>query len=121
MVYGQWFTHIYAIWEERYRGKIALAHGHAPDGKRWRRTDILIRLFGDIRTIRNDFVHNQGVADETVRNTILAWGVQDQPIEISATQMGSLIELFPRAELLATPTRAGKGNPIGFPCRCLRN
>ncbi|OLT35036.1 hypothetical protein BJF84_15960 [Rhodococcus sp. CUA-806] len=62
MVYGQWFTHIFAVWEERYRGRLALAHGLAPDGDRWRRTDLLIPLFGDIRTIRNDFVHNQGVA-----------------------------------------------------------
>lgn len=115
MVYGQWFTHIFAVWEERYRGRLALAHGRAPDGERWRRTDLLIPLFGDIRTLRNDFVHNQGVADESPRNALLKWGVQDRPIEISVEQMGTLIELFPRAELLAPPTRAAALNPVNFP------
>lgn len=115
MVYGQWFTHIFAVWEERYRGRLALAHGLAPDGDRWRRTDLLIPLFGDIRTIRNDFVHNQGVADESTRNTILAWGSDDKPLEITVPQMQSLVELFPRAELLATPIRAAGSKPVNFP------
>lgn len=115
MVYGQWFTHIFAVWEERYRGRLALAHGLTPNGERWRRTDLLIPLFGDIRTLRNDFVHSQGVADESTRNTILTWGVQDRPIEITVEQMGTLVELFPRDELLATPTRAAASNPITFP------
>jgi hypothetical protein len=115
MVYGQWFTHIFAVWEERYRGRLALAHGLAPDGDRWRRTDLLIPLFGDIRTIRNDFVHNQGVADESTRNTILAWGSDDKPLEITVPQMQSLVQLFPRAELLATPTRAAGTKPVNFP------
>ncbi|MET3957719.1 hypothetical protein ABIE52_004585 [Rhodococcus sp. OAS809] len=115
MLYGQWFTHIFAVWEERYRGRLALAHELAADGKRWRRTDILIPLFGDIRTLRNDFVHNQGTADESIRNTLLTWGVQDEPLKITVQQMITLIELFPRAELMATPTRASAANPINFP------
>lgn len=115
MVYGQWFTHIFAVWEERYRGRLALAHGLTADGERWRRTDLLIPLFGDIRTLRNDFVHNKGVADESTRNTLLTWGVHNKPIEITVEQMGTLVDLFPRLELLATPTRAAASNPISFP------
>lgn len=115
MLYGQWFTYIFAVWEERYRGPLALAHGLAPDGDRWRRTDLLIPMFGDIRALRNDFVHNQGDANESVCNTLLKWGVQDKPLEITVRQMMTLIELFPRAELLAAPTRAAASNAINFP------
>lgn len=115
MAYGQWFTHIFAVWEERYRGRLALAHGRAPDGDRWRRTDLLIPLFGDIRALRNDFVHSQGVADESTRNTILTWGIQDRPIEITVQQMRTLIGLFPRAELMATPKRAVGSKSVNFP------
>ncbi|MDA6565748.1 hypothetical protein OSK93_23930, partial [Escherichia coli] len=91
------------VWEERYRGRLALAHGLAADGERWRRTDILIPLFGDNRTLRNDFVHNQGDADESVRNTLLTWGVQDKPLNITVQQMMTLIDMFPRAEMLSAP------------------
>lgn len=115
MLYGQWFAYVFALWEEQYRGLIATAHGDAPDGDAWRRRDIACPLFGDIRRIRNDFIHNKGVADESAANEVLTWFTEGDPAQISTAQMLSLVELFPAEQLAESPTRAGKGNPKNFP------
>ena len=115
MLYGQWFAYIFSLWEEQYRGQIARAHGLAPDGEPWTSRDISSPLFGDIRRIRNDFIHNKGVVDEASDNEVLTWFKEGETAKISAAQMLSLVELFPREELSRLPTRAGKGNPQNFP------
>lgn len=37
MLYSQWFTYIYALWEESYRRRLANAHGSDSDGAPWTR------------------------------------------------------------------------------------
>ncbi len=115
MLYSQWFTYIYALWEESYRSRLATAHGSASDGAPWTRFDIRSPLFGDIRNIRNDVVHKHGIVDASAGNGILTWFADGQEIEISVEQMMSLVNLFPRDELLATPVRAQPGNPQNLP------
>ncbi|MEV6340285.1 hypothetical protein AB0M12_36855 [Nocardia vinacea] len=115
MLYSQWFTYIHALWDEQYRARIATAHGDAPDGKPWIKSDIRIELFGDIRNIRNDVVHKRGVAHDSVKNTHLRWFEEDQNLHATTEQMLSLVMAFPRTELLAEPKRAEPGNPTQFP------
>ncbi|WP_137147399.1 hypothetical protein [Mycolicibacterium sp. CR10] len=103
VVYGQWFAYAFAIWEEQFRGRLAKYWDSQTDEK-IRRSDILVDYFGDIRLIRNDVVHNKGICAESANTVVLRWGfVEGQPIEISAAQMISLIDLFPYAELRTAP------------------
>jgi hypothetical protein len=115
MLYSQWFTYIYALWEESYRQRLATAHGSDSDGAPWTRFDIRNPLFGDIRNIRNDVVHKHGVVDASAGNELLKWFADGQKIEILLEQMMSLVGLFPRQELLAAPVRAQPGNPQNLP------
>lgn len=115
ILYSQWFTYMYALWEEQYRIRLATAHGADVDGKPWARFDISHQLFGDIRNIRNDVVHKHGVVASSADNSILTWFTSDHRIEISTEQMLSLVTSFPREELLQKPTRAQRGNPQNLP------
>jgi hypothetical protein len=104
VAYAQWFAYTFALWEEQFRGRVANYFNKRSE-KRIRRSDVLVDYFGDIRLIRNDFVHNKGVCKEAASLAILQWGfVPGQPIEISAEQMMSLIDRFPRDELRVAPT-----------------
>ncbi|MDT5304306.1 MAG: hypothetical protein QOG79_8033 [Mycobacterium sp.] len=104
VVYAQWFTYAFAIWEEQFRGRLAKYWDSQTEAK-ISRADILVDYFGDIRLIRNDFVHNKGLCDESANAGVLQWKfVKGQPIEVSAEQMISLIDLFPYDELRTAPT-----------------
>ncbi|WP_238407149.1 hypothetical protein [Mycobacterium canetti] len=104
VAYAQWFTYAFALWEEQFRGRVAAYFDQRSD-KHIRRSDVLIDYFGDIRLIRNDFVHNKGICKESANLKVLQWGLTArQPIEISAEQMMTLIDSFPRDELRTTPT-----------------
>ena len=104
VIYAEWFTYIFAIWEEQFRGRLASFWDAKLDDK-IRRSDILLDYFGDIRLIRNDFVHNKGICKESAETVVLQWGfTAGQPIEISTEKMISLIDLFPYDELLGPPT-----------------
>jgi hypothetical protein len=103
VVYAQWFTYAFAIWEEQFRGRLAKYWDSQTDA-RIRRSDMLVDYFGDIRRIRNDFVHNKGICQESANTVVLQWRfVEGQPIEISVEQMISLIDLFPYDVLRAAP------------------
>lgn len=115
MLYSQWFTYMYALWEEQYRIRLATAHGTDEDGKPWTRFDVSHQLFGDIRNIRNDVVHKHGAVSASATNTLLAWFTDGVRIEITTEQMLSLVTLFPREDLLKKPTRAQPGNPQNLP------
>jgi hypothetical protein len=95
VAYAQWFTYAFALWEEQFRGRIA-DYFDANTEQRIRRSDVLIDYFGDIRRIRNDFVHNKGICKESADLQILRWGLtRGEPIQISPAQMMTLIDLFP--------------------------
>jgi hypothetical protein len=84
---------------ERFRCRVV---GH---DEKIRKSDVLVDYFGDIRLIRNDFVHNKGICKESANLKVLKWDlVRGRPIEISAEQMMSLIDLFPRDELCNAPS-----------------
>ncbi|MDV6284996.1 hypothetical protein [Rhodococcus jostii] len=97
VLYGQWFTYFHAIWDEQIRKKLAAAHG-------CKASDILIPFFGDVRLVRNDFVHKKGIADKSAETEVLEdWFTRGRPMEISPERMLSLISLFPRDQLRNKP------------------
>ncbi|EKT76364.1 hypothetical protein WSS_A43129 [Rhodococcus opacus M213] len=111
VLYGQWFTYFHAIWDEQIRHRLAAAHGCKP-------ADISIPFFGDVRLIRNDFVHKKGIAGKSATSAeLLAWFKKGEPMQIAPERMLSLIRLFPRADLEKTPaprerTRQAVGGSI---------
>jgi len=107
VTYAQWFAYIHAIWEEQFRGRIAAFFNLGKrDNEQLERNDVRNDFFGDIRWIRNDFVHHNGIAGECARTKVLNWRFsKGEPIEITVEQMLSLIELFPREQLLQCPQR----------------
>lgn len=108
LLYGQWFAYMHSLWDEQYRGRVAVAHGTAPDGDPWEPRDIRVPLFGDIRRIRNDFIHNKGIVDEASETEVLVWFTEGKAAAIRPEQMMSLLTMFPEADLRAVPTRAGQ-------------
>ncbi len=115
--YAQWFAYIFAIWEEQFRGRLAKFWDAQLDSK-IRRSDILVDYFGDIRLIRNDFVHNKGVCDESANVVLLQWNfIKGQPIEIEPNQMISLITFFPHGDLRTPPTPQPPSGLKGAPGR----
>jgi len=71
IIYSQWFAYMHAIWDEQYRGRIARLFD-SPE-ERIRKRDVINDFFGDIRLIRNDYVHNKGIADEALNTRLLKW------------------------------------------------
>ncbi|WP_232785653.1 hypothetical protein [Mycobacteroides chelonae] len=112
VAYAQWFSHIFSLWEEQFRGRIA-AYFDQQVTERIRGSDVRNDFFGDIRLIRNDFVHNKGRCKDSAQLKRLDWGLtRGRPIEITTEQMMSLIDLFPREELLQAPTPQPPGETL---------
>ena len=108
LLYGQWFAYMHSLWDEQYRGRVAAAHGTAPDGSPWDLRDIRVPIFGDIRRIRNDFIHNKGIVDEASETEVPTWFTEGKAAAITPEQMMSLLTLFPESDLLEKPTPAAK-------------
>lgn len=115
IVYSQWFAYMHAIWDEQFRGRIA-AFFSTPE-QPLEKNDVINDFFGDIRRIRNDYVHRRGVADEATKVKLLDWGfVKGQPLDITTEQMLSLVDLFPRDALKVKPTaRTAEGQRKNVP------
>ncbi len=60
----QWIVSMFARWEGEYRPAIARLHGVEPD-------QVKSELFGDLRWLRNDVVHNNGVVKASAKCAVL--------------------------------------------------
>ncbi|WP_304116554.1 hypothetical protein [Mycolicibacterium bacteremicum] len=113
--YAQWFSHAFSLWEEQFRGRIAMWFDNQTS-ERIRGSDIRNDYFGDIRLIRNDFVHNKGICKDSAQLRRLEWGLtRRRPIEITPEQMLSLIDFFPRDELRTSPRPLPPGDTVRVP------
>lgn len=105
LAYSQWFASIHAAWEDTYRPRLAVAHGTDDTGTAWTKNDIRSDLFNEIRQIRHDISHKQGVCIESASNTLIDWVEHGRIIAPTPQQMLGLLDLFPFDELRSTPTR----------------
>jgi len=66
---------VYTIWESEYRPKLASALQVPPN-------NVEVPILGDLRRIRNDVVHNRGIAsaDHTAKCVELRWFSAGDPI-----------------------------------------
>jgi hypothetical protein len=103
IVYSQWFAYMHAIWDEQFRDRIAAFYS-TPE-QPLERNDVTNDFFGDIRLIRNDYVHRKGIADEATKVKLLKLTcTKGEPLDITTEQMLSLVGLFPRDALMVKPT-----------------
>ncbi|MDO3140330.1 hypothetical protein [Mycobacteroides abscessus] len=115
VAYAQWFSYAFSLWEEQFRGRIATCFDKHTS-ERIRGSDVRNDYFGDIRLIRNDFVHNKGICKDSAQLKRLEWGLtRRRQIEITPEQMLSLIDLFPRDELSTVPTPLPPGDTVRVP------
>lgn len=105
MSYAQWFTSVFASWDDVYRPRLARAHGSDSDGNPWTRDDIQSAFFADLRMIRNDLVHKKGICVQSADNTVIDWVKRGELISPTPRQMLSLLTMFPEAALRKPPTR----------------
>lgn len=109
--YGQWFAYMHSVWDEQFRDRLAEFWNRGlPDGEpAFKKNDIVSDFFGDIRLIRNDFVHNKGEVNESAKLKALGWELEKgEPIKIQVEHMIELMDKFPRDELLvpSSPSRS---------------
>lgn len=115
VAYAQWFSYAFSLWEEQFRGRIATCFDKHTS-ERIRGSDVRNDYFGDIRLVRNDFVHNKGICKDSAQLKRLEWGLtRRRQIEITPEQMLSLIDLFPRDELSTVPTPLPPGDTVRVP------
>lgn len=82
----QWIVNIYAHWEHEYRNRFAAAKGFATVD------EYKEPIFGDMRLIRNDIVHNGGVAEACDRAEELKWFQNGDAIAITNDHVKDFME-----------------------------
>ncbi len=89
-----WITSLYALWEEEYRPRLAIAHGRSPGDEKY-------DLFGDLRHLRNDVVHHGGIA--TTGNTghcvVLRWFQPGDVIRLEGRHFNEFLRLIRWSDL----------------------
>jgi hypothetical protein len=99
----QWAVFVFAEWESWVRPRLAQAHG-------CQIKDIAVDVFGDLRRIRHDIVHNGGTASATwsARCRLLRWFEAGHPLIITAKHVAEFMRQVPWMELGSAPIRAAQ-------------
>jgi hypothetical protein len=94
----QWAVFVFDEWDSWVRKRLAEAHGCD-------KNDIQVDVFGDLRLIRNDIIHNGGTASEkwSGKARVLKWFVPGHPITISAEHVAEFMAVVPWEELPKGP------------------
>ncbi|EON34375.1 hypothetical protein GTC6_02170 [Gordonia terrae C-6] len=106
MAYTQWFTTVHAAWEDTYRARLAAAHGLDDDGKPWGKNDVRSAFFNEVRLIRNDISHKNGICVDSADNAVITWVRRGEAISPTPRDMLGMLDLFPAEELRRAPKRA---------------
>ncbi|WP_156670157.1 hypothetical protein [Mycobacterium sp. E3305] len=102
---AQWISFIFAEWNDHYRFELA---------KVWdcSHRDYTFPFFGELAKIRNDFIHNDGVAKRATANCqILGWFNEGEQMFLTPAMYVDVVRSWPWDELLHEPT----------PCQDSRN
>jgi hypothetical protein len=104
---SQWISFIFAEWNDHYRFELA---------KVWdcSHRDYQFPLLGDLGKIRNDMIHNGGIAKRGTANCpILRWFDEGQRMHLASPMYLEVVQLWPWAELLRQPQpRPDSRNPF---------
>jgi hypothetical protein len=107
---SQWISFIFAEWNDHYRFELA---------KVWdcSHRDYQFPLLGELGKIRNDMIHNGGIAKRGTANCqLLRWFTEGQRMHLTAPMYLEVVQLWPWDELLGQPpTSQDSRNP--FPGR----
>lgn len=96
---NMWLVYVYSLWEHRYRGQLATAFKCSP-------RDITHPILGDLRHLRHDILHHDGVATAGHSGKCVAlahWVRVGLPIYIWAPARAELVERFPWSDLRRRP------------------
>lgn len=94
---AQWISFIFAEWNDHYRFELA---------KVWdcSHRDYVFPFFGELAKIRNDFIHNGGIAKRATANCqILSWFSEGQQMFLTPATYIDVVRNWPWAELLHQP------------------
>jgi len=98
-----WIVTLYALWEEKYRPRLAAAHGRSLADEKY-------DLWGDLRHLRNDVVHHGGIAtaENTGRCVLLRhWFQPGNVIRLKSRHFDEFLRLIPWKDLaVGTNTRS---------------
>jgi hypothetical protein len=93
---AQAVVEFFTEWEEYYRPALATALDCSED-------DIRINYFGDLRNMRQDFVHNRGICRNSARNKVLKWFAKGQIMIPTPANYSELLTTFPAEQLRIKP------------------
>lgn len=104
--YAQWFTYMHALWDEQFRPRFAKFYNRGKDpADHLTKNDIKSDYFNDIRKIRTDFVHRQGIVEDAADLKFFDWGFDvGSRLEINMDQMIEVVDRFPGKKLLEVPS-----------------
>lgn len=94
---AQWISFIFAEWNDHYRFELA---------KIWdcSHRDYVFPFFGEIAKIRNDFIHNGGVAKRATANCqTLDWFNEGEQMFLTPAMYVDVVQSWPWDELLHEP------------------
>jgi hypothetical protein len=98
-----WIVTLYALWEEKYRPRLAAARGRSSADEKY-------DLWGDLRHLRNDVVHHGGIAttENTGRCVLLRhWFQTGDIIRLKSRHFDEFLRLIPWKDLVTgTNTRS---------------
>ncbi|WP_374158087.1 hypothetical protein ACEWX3_25790 [Mycobacterium sp. G7A2] len=93
---AQLIVTFYTEWEEYYRPALAKALGCKPD-------DIKLDYFGDVRNMRQDYVHTRGLCRNAAKNKMLKWFTKGQSMIPTPANYLELLTEFPSEALKVKP------------------
>jgi hypothetical protein len=103
---AQWVVNVYTEWEEHYRGALATALNCD-------KAAIRSEYFADLGRMRQDYVHNRGIAGNSIRNKLLRWYSKGEIMIPTHANYRQLLTDFPAEELLTPqPPPTANRQPI---------
>lgn len=99
----QWAVSVFTEWENTFRPRLAAAHGCKPN-------DIQAYVFGDLRRIRHDLLHNRAIASKTNAGQcdVLQWFAAGDEIVITSEHIAEFMGQIPWDELEGDPPRVAR-------------
>lgn len=94
---AQSIVSFFTDWDEHYRTELANAHDCRPG-------DFQIDYFGDLKSMRHDYVHNRGICKSSARCQRLKWFSRGDLMIPTPQNFVELITAFPADELRQKPS-----------------